>query len=130
MSSPESEENIDPRVPDLSDQARKEDYRWDKLSGYTKSALEDYSRTEIEKLQHWEEYQSKRQKRQQRKEYADRIYQLIVWWLMGIGGVLLLQGLSGEFHLGENVLLALIGGTTANIVGIFYVVVRFLFPVQ
>jgi len=51
----------------------------------------------------------------------------MVWWLLGIGLVVFLQAMSDEFHLTENVVLALIGGTTANVLGIFYYVAKFLF---
>jgi len=114
-------------VPDLSPSARREDYTWDSLSPEEKSALEKYGREEIEDLHRIEDFRRKRQKRVQRRDYADRIFNLMVWWLLGIGLVLFLQAMSDEFHLTENVVLALIGGTTANVLGIFYYVAKFLF---
>ncbi len=114
-------------VPDLSPSARREDYEWDKLSDAEKNALDNYGREEVEELHRIEDFRRKRQRRVQRRDYAERIFSLMVWWLLGIGGILLLQALSNEFYLSENVLLALIGGTTANVLGIFYYVAKFLF---
>lgn len=82
-----------------------------------------------------------------RKRYARCIFRLIVWWLVSIFVMLLLQGFLSEakievlwppfcplwktkigFRLSDPVLLALIGGTTANVLGLFFFVVQYLFP--
>lgn len=82
-----------------------------------------------------------------RKVYAERLFRAIAFWISGIFILLLLQGfcdghqntidlsirahrlvLRPQFHLSEAVLLAVIGGTTVNIVGLFYVVTNYLFP--
>jgi hypothetical protein len=64
-----------------------------------------------------------------RKTYANKIFCLIVCWLVAIGAVLLLSGFHAYgFDLDTNVLLALIGGTTLNVLGIFTIVANFLFP--
>lgn len=66
---------------------------------------------------------------QSRKDYASKIFQLVVWWLVGLGVVVLMAGWEFEgFALDKTVLLALIGGTTLNVLGIFTIVTRFLFP--
>ena len=114
-------------VPNLSPSARREDHAWDELSEPEKHALNNYGREEVEELHRFEDFRRKRQRRVQRRDYAERIFDLMVWWLLGIGGILLLQALSSKFHLSENVLLGLIGGTTANVLGIFYYVAKFLF---
>jgi len=67
----------------------------------------------------------------QRKTFADRVFWLVVWWLSAIFGLLLLQGsLSpwGVFSIENSVLIALISGTTVNVIGVLFVVMRFLFP--
>lgn len=95
----------------------------------------------------WTELEGLKQDIKARKRYARCIFRLIVWWLVAIFLLLLLQGfLSGNkievlwppplnwwkthigFRLADSVLLALIGGTTANVLGIFVLVVRYLFP--
>ena len=66
---------------------------------------------------------------QSRKDYASKIFKLVVWWLVGLGVVVLLSGWKVEgFALDKAVLLALIGGTTLNVLGIFTIVTNFLFP--
>ncbi|UVE66936.1 hypothetical protein L2Y90_07440 [Burkholderia pyrrocinia] len=63
-----------------------------------------------------------------RTTYADKIYGLVVRWLICIAVLLLLQGFHiFSFSLPEKVLLALIGGTTLNVIGIFTIVANFLF---
>ena len=67
----------------------------------------------------------------ERKIYAKRVFVLVAVWLVGIFIILLAQGFLspwGLFNLSENVLLAVIGGTTVNVVGIFLIVARYLFP--
>lgn len=77
------------------------------------------------------ELDSTKQDTDARKTYARRIFHLIVYWLIADFILLLIQGFLGPiniFHLSDAVLLALIGGTTANVLGIFMVVVWYLFP--
>ena len=66
----------------------------------------------------------------ERKKYAGRIFTLLSSWLLGIFAILLLQGFGSNirFALPDSVLLAAIGGTTINVIGIFIVVARYLFP--
>ena len=66
----------------------------------------------------------------ERKQYAKKIYWLIVCWLFILGFIILLQGFLPEdiFFLSDSVLLALIGGTTANVLGMFFIVLKYLFP--
>jgi hypothetical protein len=68
---------------------------------------------------------------EERKKYAGRIFCLLSLWLIGLFVLLLLQGFLSPLHyffLSEAVLLATIGGTTLNVIGIFIVVARYLFP--
>jgi predicted anti-sigma-YlaC factor YlaD len=74
-----------------------------------------------------------RQDIQERKKYANRNFWLIVSWLIVINGVLLLQGfkvtvLGHSFDLPTSVLLAVVGSTTASVLGIFLIVTNYLFP--
>jgi hypothetical protein len=67
----------------------------------------------------------------QLQRYAGRIFWLVVAWLSGTFALLLLQGFLGPnhwFNLDDAVLIAAIGGTTINVIGIFIVVARYLFP--
>ena len=65
----------------------------------------------------------------ERKIYAKYFFRLACSWLFIITLILLLQGLGlWNFKLQDNVVLALIGSTTVNILGILYVVANYLFP--
>jgi hypothetical protein len=67
----------------------------------------------------------------ERKKYAGRIFCLLAIWLIGIFLLLLLQGFLSPhnwFNLDDKVIIAAIGGTTLNVIGIFIVVARYLFP--
>lgn len=77
------------------------------------------------------ELEGLRQDLRERKDYARRIFILICCWLGGMFALLLIQGFlspPGWFGLSEGVLLAAIGGTTLNVLGIFIIVVNYLFP--
>lgn len=84
-----------------------------------------------------------------RKRYTTWLFWLMVGWMVVVLGIILLAGLKYPelrkdetgafvplhwydwlvaFDLPEGVLLALIGGTTANVIGLFLVVARYLFP--
>jgi hypothetical protein len=85
---------------------------------------------------------SLRQDIKERKEYARKTFRLIKIWLGGVFVLLLLQGFSGtepssvnlpngfvlhlKFNLNDNVLIAVVGGT-ASVIGIFVIVVKYLF---
>lgn len=67
------------------------------------------------------------QDRDQRKEFADRIFNLIKWYLAGVFLLLFVNGAPLNFHLDNEIFLILLGTTTANIIGIFAFVARYLF---
>ena len=72
-----------------------------------------------------------KQETELRKEYAEKTFSLTKTWLLGISGLLLLEGFGTPFSffdLPDNVLIAAIGGTTVTVTGLFVVVVRYLFP--
>ena len=67
---------------------------------------------------------------EQRKEYAAKIYTLIVFWLVAVFILITLSGVGaafGWFKLSTTVLTTIIGGTTINVLGIFYIVANYLF---
>ncbi|MDE2999179.1 MAG: hypothetical protein OXU79_08910 [Gemmatimonadota bacterium] len=66
----------------------------------------------------------------ERKIYADRVYWLVGTFLVALFTLVLAQGWSAYtgFRIQNNVLIALITGATANVVGLFIVVVKYLFP--
>lgn len=93
-----------------------------------------------------------KQDREERQRYADRLFKLIRYWLIAIIILVALSGLDiskvyidnrdwndpkrtfieriniqPQFNLSDAVILALVGGTTVNIIGLFLVVTQYLF---
>lgn len=96
----------------------------------TQTLEQEQLRVEVEKLR--AELDSFRQDVKQRKSLAPKLYLLTCCWLGAVIVFLLMQGFSeGRFHffrLSDNVLIALLGTTTVNVVGLFYAVAKYLFP--
>lgn len=70
------------------------------------------------------------QDRAERKKYAERLFWLVVIWLMGIVIILFAQGIFGPlgyFNLPDSVLIAAIASTTASVIAIFAFVAKYLF---
>ena len=69
---------------------------------------------------------------QARKDFANKLFYLIVLWLLGVFYLIAMSGAQAgnvmRLTIPENVLLATIGGTTASILGLLFVVVKYLFP--
>ena len=76
------------------------------------------------------------QDREQRKEFSHKIYTLVCIWLgllifilcMHAWGIHFHPLPSKEFFLSDGVLIALITGTSANIIGLMAIVILYLFP--
>jgi len=89
---------------------------------------------DLEKQKRREEIRGLGQDINERKRYALCYFILACCWLGAITLILLLQGFGSfwfglmPFKLQENVLLAVIGSTTVNVLGILYVVANYLFP--
>ncbi len=65
----------------------------------------------------------------ERERYAKNIFALISIWLIGLGFVIVWQGNENNgFNLSETLMLSLVGGTTINVLGLFFVVLKYLFP--
>lgn len=89
-----------------------------------------------------------KQDREERGKYADKLFNLICTWLIVISLLIIGSGYKNDldttitnssgkiiretttpprFELSDKVLLALIGGTTASILGLFVIVANYLF---
>jgi uncharacterized membrane protein YhdT len=70
----------------------------------------------------------------ERKKYAHRTFCLISTWLVAVYILILLEGFAGLprswFNLDKTVLLTVVGSTTASVLGIFIVVMHYLFPTK
>src|SRR3989442_15955816 len=78
------------------------------------------------------EVTNKRQNISLRKGFGISIFVLGCLWLAFIGVIIFIEGIGEicgrSFSLPQPVLLALIGTTTVNVLGLFYVVTNYLFP--
>lgn len=69
-----------------------------------------------------------------RKLYAKLFFAMACTWLVMITAIVLLQGFGSfwfgmfPFRLSEPIVLAVVGTTTVNVLGILYVVANYLFP--
>jgi hypothetical protein len=71
---------------------------------------------------------------EERKKYAHRTFCLICAWLTSVFLLLLLQGFEGfpasRFVLDKTIIITVVGTTTASVLGIFIVVMHYLFPTK
>ncbi|WP_280205425.1 hypothetical protein [Bacteroides fragilis] len=75
-----------------------------------------------------EELENRRQDRAQRKVYADNLFTFLCFYMILVFFILYKSGsLYNSFELSDSVIIALITTTTANIIGTFAFVVRYLF---
>jgi len=87
------------------------------------------SEESIDRALKWEDYIGKKQDREQRKQFAGKLYWFLSIYMACVFLLLLLSGFRFiPFTLNEAVLLAMLGTTTANVVSIFIVVAKYLFP--
>lgn len=71
---------------------------------------------------------SNTQDRGQRKDFAERIYSFASIYMLGVFIILFISGTkTTNFYLSDNVLITLLGTTTANVIGMFAIVVTYLF---
>ena len=75
-----------------------------------------------------EENRGDSQDRDQRKDFAERIYSFAAIYMFGVFVILFLSGTeTTNFKLSDNVLITLLRTTTANVIGILVIVVTYLF---
>lgn len=77
-----------------------------------------------------EELKSKIQDREQRKEFAKKIFIFLCIYLFVVFSTVICSAVESDcmkFTLSDNVLITLLTTTTANMIGIFILVVKYLF---
>ncbi len=67
------------------------------------------------------------QDRDQRKMFAEKIFSFVCLYMFAVFFILFLCGSPGSFKLSDTVLITLLGTTTANVIGILIIVVKYLF---
>ena len=86
-------------------------------------------RKSLENIRFRAEIEDLVQNREQRKEYASRLFWIVVVWLVSIDVIVLLHGFSHfPFTLSGAVLTTLIGSTTVSVLGLLAIVANYLFP--
>lgn len=70
----------------------------------------------------------KREDKEQRKLFGERMYSFVVYYMFFVGVVVLLAGSQWMgFYLSDAVLVTLLGTTTATVIGVFNFVMKYLF---
>ena len=90
----------------------------------------DYQRLKIENDRFKSETKFHEQKRTQAHQFRDDLYatsiRLVLGWSIFLVVVIIGSGLKW-FELSDNVIIALVTATLANVFGVFYVVVKYAF---
>ena len=73
------------------------------------------------------ENQGDAQDREQRKEFAEKIFEFVRSYMIAVFVMLFLKAITPRFYLSDNVIITLLGTTTANVIGILIIVVTYLF---
>jgi hypothetical protein len=81
----------------------------------------------LERERYATETEGRKQNIQERKTYAKRIFILLSIWLFTLFELICYSGI-GFLKLSDKVLITLITATTADILGIFAIVITYLFP--
>ena len=90
-----------------------------------REARETENRLQKEKLK------SQGQDRKQRKKFSFMIFYFLCAYLVTVFLILFLSGLGRlSFELADGVLITLLSTTTVNMIGIFILVVKYLFPIK
>lgn len=118
----------------LSNEKKGKDERDEELTSINKDEgnkirqkyQEEKWRTENELLA--EKLKSQQQDRDQRKDFALRIFNFVGLYMFGVFFLLVMSGIgTNDFHLSDTVLVTLLGTTTATVIGVFNFVARYLF---
>ena len=101
------------------------DYKYDAIEEDIRK--QELRRLELENAAREGENAGDDQDRQQRKEFADKIFDFVRNYMLFVCVVLFLKGITSQFYLSDAVIITLLGTTTANVIGILIIVVTYLF---
>lgn len=68
------------------------------------------------------------QDRLERQKYAQNLFDLLKFWMIFFGAVIALRGMSEG--LSDQVMIAVVTATTLKVIGLFWLVTRYLFPAR
>lgn len=70
----------------------------------------------------------KEQDRSQRKDYASMIFSFMCWYMFAVFFIIIMNGITiNHFHVSDDVILALLGTTAIEVIGIFAFVAKYQF---
>ena len=84
--------------------------------------LEEQRKQEL----HDEDLKNRKQDRKERRRYAEHIFTLISLWLFTVLFILMINTKAG-LRLSDSVIITLITTTTASVLGLFVIVINYLF---
>lgn len=114
------------KVSEASDSSDVSEKKYDDIEGRIKE--QELRKLQLENDAIKVENESESQNKQQRKDFAERIYSFAAIYMFGVFVILFLSGTeSTNFRLSDNVLITLLRTTTANVIGILVIVVTYLF---
>lgn len=114
------------KVSEASDSSNVSEKKYDDIEGRIKE--QELIKLQYENDARKVENESETQNKQQRKDFAERIYSFAAIYMLGVFLLLFLSGTeTTNFKLSDNVLITLLGTTTANVIGILIIVVTYLF---
>lgn len=96
----------------------------------SEEAIESADHDTIRLYMEKEEYLSQRQDREQRKDFAGKIFLFVKYYMVVILLLIIANGYCQSFSISDDVLMMLLGTTTANIVGLFAFVAKYLFQTK
>ncbi len=76
------------------------------------------------------ELDSYKQNMDLRRTFSNKIFILLVCWVIAIFALLVLQGFGSKydfFNLSDKVLMTFLGATSASVIGVFLLVTKYLF---
>jgi hypothetical protein len=87
---------------------------------------------DLERVRYGAQTEGQKQDIKERKKYALLFFYLSCAWLVAIMAIIMLQGFGwfckAPFKLSDSIVLTMIGSTTVNVLGILYIVAKYLFP--
>jgi hypothetical protein len=129
---------IAPSVPTLTGRATAIDAQVEIIAATAPTEIEaavsasvELERLQLENDKLGAEVETLQQDREERKKYAHRVFILMAAWLAAMIVLVTLAGFKTSwysFSLSDAVILAMIGSTTASVIGIFLIVATYLFP--
>lgn len=107
---------------------RDKERREESVAGLSEQQVEDLRSMALDNDIKKEALEGQKQDRAQRKEFADMIFRFVEVYLLCVLGLLIMAGVEDvNFDLSDGVLIAILGTTTANVIGVFNFVAKYLF---